>query len=341
MSKGPGTIERRIADLFAATRDRALDISEIARYAFELSAEQQPTRTQRLSATRAAHRVVRRAKDAHARAQALVNAAHAKVKATLGRDRGGVDQEYDTLLDCQPAMKAARALLDAAERVGSWDRLVRSNRPGYIKLETDFWGATTLKGRLYFHPPDVPVRVWAVEINRTGVHWFEAEVTKVTATNVMVRYSGVTARLNREKLWYWCAWWRGVRFVSSRTGRIANALDEQWHRRHGKVGSAPPFLQMPLAQAMALLGVPADYTREDVLSAFRRAAKKAHPDLGGTAEMFRVLVEARDRLLAALGASAPPPKPPDYAPKGVQVVYRVTRSNRRHLGSGARRLTSA
>jgi hypothetical protein len=34
MSKGPGTIERRIADLFAATRDRALDVSEIARHAF-------------------------------------------------------------------------------------------------------------------------------------------------------------------------------------------------------------------------------------------------------------------------------------------------------------------
>jgi hypothetical protein len=36
--------------------------------------------------------------------------------------------------------------------------------------------------------------------------------------------------------------------------------------------------------------------------------------------MFRKLVEARDRLLAALGTSAPPPKPPEYAPAGVQVV---------------------
>jgi hypothetical protein len=43
---------------------------------------------------------------------------------------------------------------------------------------------------------------------------------------------------------------------------------------------------------------------------------KAHPDHGGTPEMFRVLVEARDRLLAALGTSAPAPKPRAYAPSG-------------------------
>ena len=69
---------------------------------------------------------------------------------------------------------------------------------------------------------------------------------------------------------------------------------------------------------------------------------KAHPDHGGTPEMFRVLVEARDRLLAALGTSAPPPKPPDYAPKGVRFVYRVGReSSRQHLGSGTLRLPAS
>jgi hypothetical protein len=34
------------------------------------------------------------------------------------------------------------------------------------------------------------------------------------------------------------------------------------------------------------------------------------------------LVEARDRLLASIGTSAPAQKPPKYAPKGVQIVYR-------------------
>src|SRR5258705_11360955 len=57
MSRGPGAVERRIADLFAATRDRALSIDVITRHAFETS---RPTRAQRLSATRAAHRLLRR-----------------------------------------------------------------------------------------------------------------------------------------------------------------------------------------------------------------------------------------------------------------------------------------
>jgi hypothetical protein len=85
---------------------------------------------------------------------------------------------------------------------------------------------------------------------------------------------------------------------------------------------------------MALLGLPADadYTREDVLAAFRRAAKKAHPDVGGTPEMFRTLVEARGRLLAALGTSAPAPKPPTYAPEGTRVVYRRVSISRQRLG---------
>jgi hypothetical protein len=69
-----------------------------------------------------------------------------------------------------------------------------------------------------------------------------------------------------------------------------------------------------------LLGVPADYTRADVLAAFRRKAKTAHPDAGGSAEAFQKLVEARDRLLASLGEKAP--KPPAYAPSGVTLVYR-------------------
>jgi hypothetical protein len=71
--------------------------------------------------------------------------------------------------------------------------------------------------------------------------------------------------------------------------------------------------------------VPADYEREGVPAALRREAKKAHPDAGGTAEQFRRLVEARDRLLAALGTSAPAPKAPAYAPKGERIIYRSVR----------------
>jgi hypothetical protein len=63
-------------------------------------------------------------------------------------------------------------------------------------------------------------------------------------------------------------------------------------KRYGTAGSVPPSMQLPLAEAMELLGAPGNYTKVDVLAAFRRKAKEAHPDAGGTAEMFRKLVEA-------------------------------------------------
>ena len=152
MSRGPGAIERRVADLLAATCDRALSIDAITDHAFELGGRA-PPRAQRLSATRAAHQVLRRA-------------------------RG-------------PA---------------AWE-------------ERYAWRATTIKKRLWFHPPDVPVQVWAVTIERRGVHWFDAEVVRITKRNVMVRYYGELARLDRTQLWHWWAFWRGVRFVSAKRPR--------------------------------------------------------------------------------------------------------------------------
>lgn len=187
------------------------------------------------------------------------------------------------------------------------------------------------------------MRVWAVSVQRAGVIWADAEVERITEEHVIVRYAGEIARLNREKLWKGWANWRGVMFASSRTGRAAGLFDQMWQDRYGHAaGGVPPVMQMPLAEAMALLGVPADYTHDDIIAAFRREAKKVHPDMGGTAEQFRQLVEARDRLLAALGTSAPAPTMPTYAPKGAQVVYRRVRtSSQRRLGGASRRLAHA
>jgi hypothetical protein len=82
MSKGAGIVERRIADLLAATRDRALSIDEITDHAFELRGAK-PTRAQRLSATRAAHRVLKRTRDTYDRGRKLINQAHTRTKAAL------------------------------------------------------------------------------------------------------------------------------------------------------------------------------------------------------------------------------------------------------------------
>jgi hypothetical protein len=98
---------------------------------------------------------------------------------------------------------------DQVKKIGIFVRIVKGDKLGYLKVESDLWCAETVKGRLYFHPPDVPVRVWAVSLDRGGITWVEADVLKVTERNVMVRYAGETARLDRDKLWRWWAFWRG------------------------------------------------------------------------------------------------------------------------------------
>jgi hypothetical protein len=364
VSRGAGAVEARIAELLAATRDRALTVADLADNAYGLNGRP-ATREQRLSATRAAHRVIRRMKEADKRASKFYAVARLEADDAAGErppapelpKRATYDAWAGVLEGYAAARKAAVAPWEAAfkaskshqraealdayvKQFGSWTRVIPLGKDR-VRLEREYWRATTDKrGTLYFHPPDVPVQVWAVKIDRSGVHWFDAEVTKVTASKVMARYAGEIARLDRDKLWRWWAWWRGVMFVSSRTGRIAAELEEAWHERYGReAGAVPPAMRMPLDEARRLLGVPDNYTKEDVLAAFRRKVKKAHPDLGGTAEMFHKLVEARDRLLAALGTSEPPPKPPVYAPSGVTIVYRSGGSRRQSLGS-TRRLSA-
>ena len=112
---------------------------------------------------------------------------------------------------------------------------MRTDRPGYIKREVDYWCTAPIKGRLFFYPPDAPLQVWAVSIQPAGVIWAEAEVRKITECNVMVRYAGETARLDRRGLWLSWARWRGVMFVSSRTGESP----QSW-TRSGRTDTAPP-----------------------------------------------------------------------------------------------------
>jgi hypothetical protein len=341
MSKGPGIVEKRIADLFAATRDRALSIDEITDNAYGLDGGK-PTREQRLSATRAAHRLLRRVQDADKRSYELFAQAHASTKAALGRAlyKDGPDDDYRDRLARDPAYGQAERLSNYCQRIGRWLRIVAGDKRGWLKGETDYWVASLIRQRLFFHPPDVPVRVWAVKVTRDGIVWAEAEVLKITERNVMVRYAGETARLDRKSLWYCWAFWRGVQFVSMRSGRIAVELERLWHERFGGSGDVPAAMRLPLADAIALLGVKQNYSREDVIAAFRQKAKLAHPDLGGTAEMFRKLVEARDRLLSAIGTTESEPEMPEYAPSGTHVVYRTERleSSRQHRIGGNERL---
>ena len=57
----------------------------------------------------------------------------------------------------------------------------------------------------------------------------------------------------------------------------------------------------PIEAARILLGLPPDYTRTALISAYRQAIAKAHPDKGGAVHDAQALNTARDRLLKARG----------------------------------------
>jgi hypothetical protein len=121
MSRGAGRIESRIADLFAATRDRALNIDEIVSHAFDLSGRP-AKRRQRLSATRAAHRLLRRVREAQARGHELAQQARKSTEAALGRaerhDGKTLDKEFDTRLRSDSAWRERAPLWKFAWRIG-------------------------------------------------------------------------------------------------------------------------------------------------------------------------------------------------------------------------------
>ena len=137
-----------------------------------------------------------------------------------------------------------------------------------------------------------------MQITRLGVLWDEAALAGLLKTKVPVCYGGESVLLNRARVAYGVAYWHGVAFTASRRGLIALMFDQEWRARYATPGKRA---SVPLDAACAVLKVGKDYTHEAVLAAFRREAKKVHPDPGGAAEQFRALVAACARLLATLG----------------------------------------
>ena len=87
--------------------------------------------------------------------------------------------------------------------------------------------------------------------------------------------------------------------------------------------------------ARRLLGVRPGVAANDIEAAFRRAARSAHPDRGGDAELFRDLVTARDLLVARLAGRVDGPVLTIRRSPGRR-LYRAVRARlpsvaRRHL----------
>ena len=64
------------------------------------------------------------------------------------------------------------------------------------------------------------------------------------------------------------------------------------------------YLWREIHAAASAFGLAAGYTRGDVDAAFRRLARKAHPDAGGTHEAFKILIVQRDLLLSEAGPTS-------------------------------------
>jgi hypothetical protein len=71
----------------------------------------------------------------------------------------------------------------------------------------------------------------------------------------------------------------------SRPARISGEADSFWWELHA---------------AATAFGLHVGYIRNDIDAAFRRLARSAHPDTGGTLEGFQALVAQRDLLLKHL-----------------------------------------
>src|SRR5437867_2973225 len=59
MSRGPGWVEQRVGELFAATRNRALSVADLCDHVFRLAGTP-ASRSQRISVLRAARACIRR-----------------------------------------------------------------------------------------------------------------------------------------------------------------------------------------------------------------------------------------------------------------------------------------
>jgi hypothetical protein len=72
------------------------------------------------------------------------------------------------------------------------------------------------------------------------------------------------------------------------------------HTRLPRIASEAESFWWELQAAATAFGLHVGYIRSDVDGAFRRLARRAHPDTGGTLERFQALVRQRDLLFKHL-----------------------------------------
>jgi hypothetical protein len=125
---------------------------------------------------------------------------------------------------------------------------------------------------------------------RVKDHWSKQNITKITKKCIFVhdegrrQYRFDRAEVEKEGR----AFFRGgtaSRFFYSEAGKAAANASAKVNVRSG------------LGEHANLLGLGVEFTRANVMRAFREKAHEHHPDKGGDPAIFRRLIEARDRAL--------------------------------------------
>jgi hypothetical protein len=127
----------------------------------------------------------------------------------------------------------------------------------------------------------------------TWGEWTEHRITMITKKRIFIascdfgnsQYSFDRAEVEAKGYAFGGGNGTGRRMFFSEAGKAAAVAQSKLNRR------------VSLGEHGELLGLGAEFTRDDVMSAFREKAHEHHPDKGGDPAIFRRLVEARDRAL--------------------------------------------
>jgi hypothetical protein len=132
-------------------------------------------------------------------------------------------------------------------------------------------------------------------------YWQEHRITKITLKRIFIHQhlNNSQTSLPREILEHGGeyrprghGWWQSTYYTEAGKRREDEARAEQARqfRRDRNSGVA--------SEHATLLGLGAEFTRADVMRAFRQQEQEHHPDKGGDPAKFRALVMAKDRALA-------------------------------------------
>ncbi|HEX7333431.1 MAG TPA: J domain-containing protein [Pyrinomonadaceae bacterium] len=118
-------------------------------------------------------------------------------------------------------------------------------------------------------------------------------VTKITAARIHVEHKETRIQLNRSTMEAKGKQYH-TRFHEYFYAEKPEPESKDWNWAGSKLAWGMPAFD---ADALTVLGLSPPFTRDDVRRAYKRRAKTAHPDLGGTQQAFIKLKQAHDSAL--------------------------------------------